>query len=272
MPSRQPRTPEVEVSESDESGFVAAIRDGDHLVQVRPHENGYQVSLAAPEGRGDAAFLGTYTRAERFRRTLERSFAAVDADAVFDVLDDHFGDAEYRIASLTEGMARPAGRGAQLRVETGEPSPASADDGEERDDEGPADATFRVDVWPTADQYTEVRERDDGEPVAKYWPNSHPDSVRNGEQDDHERERAPTSVPGVHAPVDSGTLAKAPVVHTAVHCPHLTQLQRTQFTPAGEEPPSVPADGSGELPLRWCSSCADRFPTPAEIREQYGPK
>lgn len=57
MPSKQPRTPEVEVSEDSDSGFKASIYDGEYLIQVRPHENGYQLSLASKTGMGDAAFL-----------------------------------------------------------------------------------------------------------------------------------------------------------------------------------------------------------------------
>jgi hypothetical protein len=46
MPSNQPRTPEIEVLEDDKSGFIANIYDGEHMIQIKPHENGYQLSLA----------------------------------------------------------------------------------------------------------------------------------------------------------------------------------------------------------------------------------
>ncbi|MDR5674292.1 hypothetical protein RH858_14275, partial [Halalkaliarchaeum sp. AArc-GB] len=74
MPSEQPRTPEVKVSEDSDSGFKVNIYDGEYLIQVRPDENGYQLSLASKTGMGDAAFLRTYGREERFRELLETKF------------------------------------------------------------------------------------------------------------------------------------------------------------------------------------------------------
>ena len=100
MPSKRPRTPEVEVSEDSDSGFIANIYDGEYLIQVQPHENGYQLSLASKTGMGDAAFLRTYGREERFRELLETEFEAIDADAVFEVLEEHFDDEEYRIVNI----------------------------------------------------------------------------------------------------------------------------------------------------------------------------
>ena len=41
MPSKQPRTPEVDVSEGIEAGFKANIYDVEYLIQVRPYDNGY---------------------------------------------------------------------------------------------------------------------------------------------------------------------------------------------------------------------------------------
>ena len=47
MPSKHPRISEVEISEDPDSGLVANIYDGEYLIQVHPHENGYQLSLAS---------------------------------------------------------------------------------------------------------------------------------------------------------------------------------------------------------------------------------
>lgn len=74
MRSDQPRTPEVEVTENPKPGFIANIYDGEYLIQVQPHENGYQLNLAAKTGMGDAAFLRTYGREERFWELLETKF------------------------------------------------------------------------------------------------------------------------------------------------------------------------------------------------------
>jgi len=54
MPSKRPRTPEVEVTEDPESGFTVNTYDGEHLIRVQPHDNGYQLSLASKTGMGDA--------------------------------------------------------------------------------------------------------------------------------------------------------------------------------------------------------------------------
>lgn len=271
MSSHQPRTPEVEVSEDNESGFVANIYDGEYLIQVRPHENGYQLSLASKTGLGDAAYLRTYSREERFRRILETQYDAIDADAVFEVIEEHFGDEEYRIVNLKKGMKHFAGRGAYLYVETGETIPTLTDERDYRDDQWSKEATYRLTIWPTDDLWIEVEDADSGERIADYRPNSHLEDIRNEEKDDHDRERGPTSVPGVHAPVASSTLDDAPVIHTHSDCSHLEQLQETRFNPADEKPPTVQADGFGELPLRWCLTCSYREPTPDEIRQRYAP-
>lgn len=273
MPSDQPRTPEVEISKDDVSGFVANIYDGEYLIQVRPHENGYQLSLASKTGPGDAAYLRTYSREERFRRMLETQYDAIDADAVFEVLEEHFSDVEYRIVNLKKGVKHFAGRGAYLYVETGETIPTLAGERDYRDDQWSKEETFRLTIWPTDDLWIEVEDTDSGERIADYRPNSYLEDIRNEEKDDHDRERGPTSVPGVHAPVEgrNSSIADAPVVHTHVDCPHLDQLQTIRYNPADEKPPSVPADEFGELPLRWCLMCSRREPTPDEIRQQYGP-
>jgi hypothetical protein len=271
MPSKQPRTPEVEVSEDSDSGFKANIYDGEYLIQVRPHENGYQLSLASKTGMGDAAFLRTYGREERFRELLQTKFEAIDSDAVFEVLEEHFGEEEYRITNLKESVKTFHGRGADLLVETGQTIPTLTDDRDYRDDQWSKDKTYRIRIWPANDLWVEVIDTDSGEQAADYWPNSLLEDIRNEEKDDHDRERGPTSVPGVHAPVGSPRLDNAPVVHTHIDCPHLEQLENTQCNPAGEIPPKVPAGEFGELPLRWCSTCRYREPTPDEIRQQYGP-
>jgi len=271
MPSNTPREPEVEVSEDDESGFVANIYDGKYLIQVRPHENGYRLSLASKEGMGDAAFLRTYGREERFRRMLETEFDAIDEEAVFEVLEEHFADEEYRIVNLKKSIKHFAGRGADLYVETGETVPTLAGERDYRDDQWVKEGTYRLRIWPTDDQWTEVQDPDSGDRIADYRPNSLLEDIRNEEKDEHERERGPTSVPGVHAPVTAGTLDDAPVVHTHIDCAHLDQLTDARFNPAGEKPPKVSAEGFGELPLRWCLTCTHREPTPEQIKEQYGP-
>jgi len=271
MPSDQPRTPEVEISEDDESGFVANIYDREHLTQVRPHENGYQLSLASKTGLGDVAYLRTYSRDERFRRILETQYDAIDADVVFEVLEDHFSDDEYRIVNLKKGVKHFAGRGAYLYVETGETIPTLTDERDYRDDQWSKETTYRLTIWPTDDQWIEVKDADSGDCIADYRPNSYLEDIRNEEKDDHDRERGPTSVPGVHAPVTSNTLDGAPVVHTHIDCSHLEKLQDTQFNPADEKPPTVQAEGFGELPLRWCLTCSHREPTSDEIRQQYSP-
>ncbi|QOS12005.1 uncharacterized protein HfgLR_09320 [Haloferax gibbonsii] len=271
MPSTEPRTPEVEVSEDVESGFVVNIYDGENLIQVRPNENGYQLSLASKTGMGDAAFLRTYSREERYRRLLETEFESIDSDAVFEVLYEHFGEQEYRIVNLKRGPKTFGGRGAHLYIETGESIPTLTGARDYRDDQWSKDETFRFTIWPTDDLWIEVREADSGNMIADYRPFSLMEDIRNEEKDDHDRERGPTSVPGVHAPISSGTLDGAPVVHTHINCPHLDQLKNTRYNPAGEVPPQLPAEGFGELPLRWCSKCAYMEPTPDEIRERYGP-
>lgn len=269
MPTNEPRTPEVEVVEDSESGFVANVYDGEHLIQVRPHENGYRPSLASKSGMGDAAFLRTYDREEQFRRLLETDYEAIDVDAVFDVINEHFDeDEEYRIVNIKDGPKHFADRGAHLYVETGETIPTLTGARDYRDDRWSADGTYRFTVWPINDIWIEVSDADSGDRIADYRPHSFLEDIRNEEKDDHDRERGPTSVPGVHAPITSGTLNGAPVIHTHIDCAHLSQLKETRFNPADEKPPQLPA---GELPLRWCSTCSHREPTSDEIRRRYGP-
>ena len=272
MPSKRPRTPEVEVAEDPESSFIVNIYDGEHLIQVRPHDNGYQLSLASKTGMGDAGYLRTYDRQEWYRRRLETEYEGIDADAVFEVLDEHFDDEEYRIVNLKDGPKTFADRGAHLYVETGETIPTLTGERDYRDDQWAKDTTYRLTIWPTHDLWIEVRDADSGDLIDDYRPHSLLEDVQNEEKDDHNRERGPTSVPGVHTPMVSGTLDDAPVVHTHIDCTHLAQLKETRFNPASEKPPQLPASELGELPLRWCSSCKHREPTPEEIRQQYGPR
>lgn len=272
MPSERPRTPQVEVSEDFESGFVANIYDCEYLIQIQPHENGYQLSLASKTGMGDAAFLRTYGREERFRRVLETEHDAIDADAVFEVLEEHFSDTGYRIVKLKKGVKHFRGRGAYLYVETGETIPRLTDERDYRDDQWSKEDTYRLAVWPTNDLYIEIEDTESGDRIADYRPKSYLEDIHQEEKDEHDRERGPTSVPGVHAPVESNSLDDAPVVHTRADCPHLEQLQETRFNPADEKPPSVPTEGLGELPLRWCLMCSRTEPTPEELRQQYRPE
>ena len=151
MSSNTPREPEIEVSEDDESGFVANIYDGEYLIQVRPHEDGYRLSLASKEGMGDAAFLRTYGREERFRRMLETEFDAIDEEAVFEVLEEHFADEEYRIVNLEKSIKHFAGRGADLYVETRETVPALTGERNYRDDQWVKEDTYRLRIWLTDD-------------------------------------------------------------------------------------------------------------------------
>lgn len=247
------------------------IYDGEHLIQVQPHENGYALSLSSKSGLGDAAFLRTYGREERFREILETEFEAIDSEVVFEVLEEHFEDQEYRIVNLKKSIKTFHGRGADLIVETGEKIPTLTDDEEYRNDKWSEENTYRLRIWPSTDLWIEVYDTDSGECVADYRPNSLLEDIRNEEKDDHDRERGPTCVPGVHAPVASSRLDNAPVVHTRYDCSHLDQLKNTQYNPADEMPPKVPAGAFGELPLRWCSLCQYQEPTPDEIHQQYGP-
>lgn len=271
MPSKTPREPEVEVTEDKESGFIANIYDGEYLVQVRPHEDGYRLNLASKNGMGDAAFLRTYGREERFRRMLETEFDAIDEEAVFEVMEEHFADKEYRIVNLKEGIKHFGDRGADLYVETGETVPRLADERDYRDDQWAKEDAYRLRIWSTNDLWIEVQDLDSGNRIADYRPNSHLEDIQNEEKDEHERKRAPASVPGVHAPLSSSALDDAPVVHTHIDCAHLEQLDDTRFNPTGEKPPKVSAKGSGELPLRWCLTCTNREPTPDQLEEKYGP-
>jgi len=271
MPSKQPRTPEIEVSEDPESGFKVNIYDGEHLIEVRPHDNGYQLSLASKTGMGDAAYLRTYNRQEYYRRRIEAEYEGIDTDAVFEVLDEHFSNEEYRIVNLKDGPKNFADRGAHLYVESGETIPALTGERDYRNDQWSKDTTYRLTIWPTDDMWVEVRDADSGDMIADYRPQSLLEDIQAEEKDDHDRERGPTSVPGVHAPIVSGTLEDAPVVHTHIDCAHLAQLKETRFKPSGENPPELPAGELGELPLRWCSSCKHREPTAKEIQGEYGP-
>lgn len=52
MPSKRPRTPEVEVSEDIDSGFKANIYDDAYLIQIRPHENGVSTQFSIKNRNG----------------------------------------------------------------------------------------------------------------------------------------------------------------------------------------------------------------------------
>lgn len=170
--------------------------------------------------------------------------------------------------NLKEGIKTFHRRGTDLYIETGETSRTLTGDRDYRDDQC-TKKTYVVRVWPTDDIWIEVKESDSGDRIADYRPFSHLEDIRNEENDDHGRERGPISVPGVHAPVGSPKLANTLVVHTHIDWSHLVQLETTQFNPAGEKPPTVPAEEFGELPLRWCSTCQYRESTPDEIRRKY---
>lgn len=148
---------------------------------------------------GDAAFLRTYGREERFRELLETKFEAIDAEAVFEVLKEYFDGEEYRIVNLKVSVKTFHGRGADLFVETGETIPTLTDDRDYRDDQWSKDKTCRLRIWPTDDLWIGVQDTDIGERVADYRPHSLLEDIRNEEKDDHDRERGPTSVPSVHA-------------------------------------------------------------------------
>lgn len=65
----------------------------------------------------------------------------------------------------------------------------------------------------------DVRDTDSGERVADYLLISLLEDIRKEEKDDQERERGPTSAPGVHGSVGSPRLDTAPVVHTHIDSP-----------------------------------------------------
>jgi len=113
--------------------------------------------LASKTGIGDAAFLRTYGREERFRELLKTKFEAIDSDAVFEVLEEHFDEEEYRIVNLKESVKTFHGRGADLYVETGETIPTLTDDRDYRDDQWSKDNTYRLRIWPSNDLWIEFR-------------------------------------------------------------------------------------------------------------------
>ena len=168
---------------------------------------------------GDSTFLRTYGREERFGELLETKFEAIDAEVVFEVLNKHFDREEYRIVNLKESVKTFHGRGADFFVEAGETIPTLTDGRDYRDDQWSKDKTYVLRIWPTNDLWIEAQDTNSGERIADYWPNSLLEDIRNEEKDDHDRERGPTSVPGVHAPVRSPRLDSAPVVHTHIDVP-----------------------------------------------------
>lgn len=50
-------------------------------------------------------------REERFRLMLETEFDAIDEEAVFEVLEEHFADEEYWIVNLKKSIKHFPGRG-----------------------------------------------------------------------------------------------------------------------------------------------------------------
>lgn len=273
MPSLSRRKPEVVSREDELNGFLVNIYDGEFLIQVHPHENGYQLNLASKSGLGDRAFLRTFERNEDIKNLIERQYEAIDSEAVFETIDEHFeDDIEYRVINVKSGIKGVGGQGANIYVETGETVPTLVDERDYRNDRWKADAKYRFTVWPNED-YIEVHDSSSGERIADYWPNSYLDYIRNEEKDDHERERGPTSVPGVHRPISGGdAVDDGPVVHTRHDCAHFEQLEEVEYVPADVDPASLPAGEVGELPLRWCLSCRYKFPTPEELRERYEKK
>lgn len=169
MPSLHPREPEITSREDAEHGFLVNIYDGEYLIQVCPHENGYRLSLASKSGQGDRTFLRTFDRNEDFKRYLEREYPVVNAEFVFDRLEDHFDDdTEYRIVGVKPSIEGAGGRGANITVETGQTVPELVDE-DYRSDQWQAGTSYRVIVWPNTD-YLKVHEVESGKNVAKYWP------------------------------------------------------------------------------------------------------
>lgn len=170
MPSLHPREPEITTREDTEYGFLVNIYDGEYLIQVRPHDNGYQLSLASKSGQGDRTFLRTFDRNEDFKRLLDREYSVVNAEFVFDTLEEHFDDdTEYRIVEVKPSLKGAGGRGANISGETGQTVPALVDQRDYRSDQWQTDTTYRVIVWPNTD-YLELHDAESGNKVAKYWP------------------------------------------------------------------------------------------------------
>lgn len=271
MPSTRPRTPEVRTAPDGESGFHVNVYDGEYLIQIRPHENGYQLSLASKGGLGDRAFLRTYERNDQYRHLVEQITGGTETDLIFDTIEEHFEDDNYHIVNAKPSIKGFGTQGVDIYVETGQRVPNPVGDREYRNDRWRTEDEYRVRVWPNV-EWIEIQDRDTGKLIDEYWPKSYLADIREEVKDDHERERGPTCVPGVYAPIAGGdTVDNGPVIHTRIHCSHLEQLNQAVFNPAGEDPPSVPAGEFGELPLRWCLWCKWGEPTPDEIRDKYGP-
>lgn len=266
----RPRKPEVSVTKDNEQGFRVNIYDGEYMIQVRPHENGYHLDLGSKSGAGSRAFLRTFERNDDYLRLIEEQFDGLEADAIFETLETHFNEETgYRIVKVRPSIKGAGGQGVDLYVETGESVSTLVDNRDYRSDRWRTEDEYHIRVWPKT-EYIEIRTENGGELIEDYWPNSYLDDIRREEKDDHERDRGPTSVPGVHGPISaSDTVDSGPVIHTHVDCAHLKQLKETRFNPVGEDPPLLPAGEHGELPLRWCLSCRYREPTPDKIRDRY---
>lgn len=271
MPSMSPRMPEVRTRKDPDSGFEVNVHDGEYMIRVRPHVNGYQVGLASKSDVADQTFLRTYERNEHYRDYLKQSYPAIDVDEIFEMFDEHFDDEEYRIVDVRSGIRGVGGTGAHIDVETGRTVPALIGERDYRDDVWESSGKVCFTIWPN-ENYVEVNDTESGKKIATYWPTCDLDEIRNEEKDDHERERGPTCVPGVHRPIKPGdTVDDGPVVHTRYDCPHLKKLKHAEFIPPGEDPPLLHARGLCELPLRWCHWCSFCYPTPEELSDRYAP-
>ena len=113
------------------------------------------------------------------------------------MLDEHFGDEEYRIVNLEDGPKTFADRGVHLYVETGETVPTLTGERDRQGDRWATDTTYRLTIWSTRDPWIKVRYADSGDLIDDDRPHGLLEDVRNEEKDDHDRERGPTSVPGV---------------------------------------------------------------------------
>jgi len=105
MPSKQPRTPEVEISEDSDSGFKVNIYDGEYPNPGSTARERLSTQFGI-ENWGGRCGVPPNVWAEKSGsgNLLKTKFEAIDSDAVFEVLEEHFDEEEYRIVNLKESV------------------------------------------------------------------------------------------------------------------------------------------------------------------------
>lgn len=152
------------VSDSDPVDMIDEIQFGDYILRVSAVESGYRMDLCSDRRVIDSCILTPHKPADRAQKVLDSEYKAIDSEVVFDVLEQFFSDQDFWIRNINTWIEHMEGRGAELDIEAtqqGRSGNLAAASQVRR---------FRVKIWPTDGQRTDITDAETGEQIETYKP------------------------------------------------------------------------------------------------------